>query len=132
MKKIDKFINKKIRDTILLMYRSYSLTQDSSVSFDQLSFILVINTEIFEEVVVSLDRAHFSRVRWTRKGPILGEKSVNGLSAHHRPEFCTLLFSTVISAYQQLCQSTPPLNLSKSCLLAITPISHHAYQSAIM
>ena len=79
MKKIDKFINKKIRDTILLMYRSYSLTQDSSVSFDQLSFILVINTEIFEEVVVSLDRAHFSRVRWTRKGPILGEKSVNGL-----------------------------------------------------
>ena len=96
MKKIDKFINKKIRDTILLMYRSYSLTQDSSVSFDQLSFILVINTEIFEEVAVSLDRAHFLRDRWTRKGPILGEKSVNRLCMLRGPEFFTLALSSTI------------------------------------
>ena len=47
LKKIDKFINKKIHNTMLLMYRNFSFTQDSCVFIDQLSFILVINIVIW-------------------------------------------------------------------------------------
>ena len=93
MKKIDKFINKKIHNTMLLMYRNFSFTQDSCVSIDQLSFILVINIVILEEFIVSLDRAHFPRVMRTKKGPILEEKSVNRLCSAPWTEFCTLLYS---------------------------------------
>ena len=90
MKKVDKFINKKIHNIMLLMYRSFILTSESCVSIDKLSFILVINIVILEEIIVSLDIAHFSRVRWTNKGPILREKSVNGLLRAPRTKFCTL------------------------------------------
>ena len=89
MKKVVKFINKKIHNIMLLMYRSFRLTSDSCVSIDKLNFILVINNVILEEIIVSLDIAHFSRVRRTNKGPILREKSVNGLLRAPRIEFCT-------------------------------------------
>ena len=61
---------------MLLMYRSFRLTSDSCVSIDKLNFILVINIVILEEIIVSLDIAQFSRVRWTNKGSILREKSI--------------------------------------------------------
>ena len=54
MKKIDNFINRNICNTILLMYRSYSLTQYSCVSIDQPSLILVININILQKHIVSL------------------------------------------------------------------------------
>ena len=40
-----------------------------------------------EKIIVSLDIAHFSRVRRTNKGPILKEKSVNRLLRAPRTEF---------------------------------------------
>ena len=60
------------------------------VSIDKPSFILVINIVILKEIIVSLDIANFLRVRQTNKGPILREKSVNGLLRAPRTEFCTL------------------------------------------
>ena len=60
---------------------------------DKPSFILVINIVVLEEIIVSLDITHFSRVRRTNKGPILRGKSVNGLLRAPRTKFCTLQLS---------------------------------------